>query len=360
MITDVESLQSLCARLRDAPWIALDTEFMRVQTYRARLCLIQLSTPELVVCVDPLTLPDLKPLLDLLYQPTVLKVLHAARQDLEVLADLQGAPPPTVFDTQVAAALVGYDDQLGYGALVEAITGHKLDKLEARTDWAARPLSAAQLRYAADDVHYLRDVYLHLDARLKQLGREAWLAEECAALTDPALYRNDPMQAWRRLGAGATLAPSAQTLLVALATWREREAQQRDLPRGWVVPDPALIELARRAPDSIAALASIPELKPGVVRRDGETLLEIVRAAQTTPARRWWEPTERLEPAQMELAKRLSGVAQQRARDANVSATLLAPKREVLRLIRGDTGGALLRGWRRALVGEELAGLCKS
>ena len=358
IITDSDELRALCARLAPAPWIALDTEFMRVQTYYARLCLIQLATPELIVCVDPLAVSDLKPLLDLLYSPSITKILHAARQDIEVLADMRGAPLRPVFDTQIAAALTGHDDQLGYGALVEIVTGHKLPKLLARTDWAARPLSAEQIVYAEDDVRYLRDVYRHFDARLKQLGRDTWLAEECAALTDPALYQNHPEQAWRRLGAGAKLAPAAQMILAALAAWRQREAQQRDLPRGWVVPDTALVELARQLPSSTAALAALPDIKPSMVRRDGAALLEVVAQAQTVPTQPRWETPERLDNAQSAVVKRLSAAVQQRADEKQISPTLIAPRRELVKLVRNDPDCALLRGWRRALIGEELLALC--
>lgn len=354
LIDDAEKLHLLCERLRSAPWIALDTEFMRVSTYRARLCLIQLATPDLVACVDPLTLADLTPLLDLLYLPTSIKVLHAARQDLEVLADICGAPPRPIFDTQIAASLLGYDDQIGYSTLVEKITAHKLDKVEARTDWAARPLSAAQHRYAEDDVRYLRDVYIATRTRLQELGREDWLAQECTALTNPALYRNDPDDAWRRLGGGATLTPPQQSVLVALAIWREREAQQRDTPRGWVVPDPVLIELARRQPDSEAALSQIDEIKPAIVRRDGLALLRLIKDAQTQPAKQYWDVVDRLNPSQSALIKHLSAIVHARASAAKISPALVAPRRELVRLVRGDTGGALMQGWRRQFVGEEL------
>jgi ribonuclease D len=371
IVTDAAALRALCLRLAPAPWIALDTEFMRVNTYRARLCLIQLATPDEIACVDPLALGDIGPLLDLLYRPTIVKVLHAARQDLEVLADLcrtgtyqcrgrqdvesdNGAPPRPLFDTQIAAALTGDDDQIGYAGLVEKIAGHKLDKIEARTDWAARPLSAAQLRYAADDVRYLRDVYTALAARLHDLGRSDWLHEECAALTDPALYRNDPELAWRRLGAGAMLAPAQQTVLVALAAWREREAERRDLPRGWVVPDVALVELARRAPQTLAVLAEIAELKPAMIRRDGETLLQRIAEARALPVQRYWDPPERLDATQMALIKRLSALVQDKARETGISATLVAPRRELTRLVRGERELALLRGWRREFVGAQL------
>lgn len=358
MITDDAELRALCARLARAPWLALDTEFMRVNTYRARLCLVQLATPEEIACVDPLALPDLTPLLELLYSSSVVKVLHAARQDLEVLVDIRAAtgsePPRPVFDTQIAAALVGYDDQIGYSALVEKITGHKLDKVESRTDWAARPLTAAQVRYAEDDVRYLRDVYHALEAQLRERGRGEWLREEGESLTDPALYRSDPEQAWRRLGAGAMLPPEQQTVLVALARWREQEAQRRDLPRGWVVPDVALVDMARQRPDTTASLSQIAELKPSMLRRDGEALLRLIAEAGALTVQRYWDPPERLDAAQMALVKRLSTLVQDKAREAQVSATLVAPKRELTRLVRGERDIALLRGWRRRFVGELL------
>ena len=198
LIQDTTTLVSLCESLRDGPWMALDTEFMRTRTYYARLCLVQVATPETIACVDTLALRDIDPLLEVIYAPDLLKVVHAARQDLEVFADMRGTPPAPVFDTQIAASLCGYDDQIGYGTLVETITGHKLPKLHTRADWEVRPLPPDQLHYAADDVRYLRDVYQHLAQKLEDLGRTGWLQEECATLTQPALYRNDPRTACRR------------------------------------------------------------------------------------------------------------------------------------------------------------------
>ena len=174
LIQDDAALRALCARLAGAEWIALDTEFMRVRTYSARLCLIQVATPEVIACIDPLAV-NIDPLLDLLYEPRALKVLHAARQDLEVFFDIRQAVPAPVFDTQIAAALTGYDDQIGYSALVEKITGQLLPKVNQRADWAARPLTPELVAYAADDVRYLCKVYRHLEQKLAALGRREWL-----------------------------------------------------------------------------------------------------------------------------------------------------------------------------------------
>ena len=205
LIQNPTSLARVCESLQNQPWMALDTEFMRTNTYYARLCLVQVATPEIIACIDTIALPTIEPMLELIYSPKVLKVIHSARQDLEVFADMRGAPPAPVFDTQIAASLCGYDDQIGYGALVESITGHKLPKLHTRADWETRPLPPDQLHYAEDDVRYLRDVYQFLAQKLDDLGRTDWLREECATLTSPGLYRNDPREAFRRLKQGQSL-----------------------------------------------------------------------------------------------------------------------------------------------------------
>ncbi len=349
-------MRAFSARLAGAEWIALDTEFMRVNTYSARLCLLQVATPEVIACVDPLAI-GIDPLLDVLYEARTLKVLHAARQDLEVFFDLRQAVPTPVFDTQIAAALLGHDDQTGYATLVEKITGHKLPKVNQRADWAARPLSPDMLAYAADDVRYLRDVYLKLDAELAVRSRREWLAEECVALTDTKLYRNDPENAWQRLKQGKMLNPTQQTVLAQLAAWRERVAQQKNLPRGWIVVDPILADIARATPDSPEQLAAVTGVEPALVRRFGKEILEAVRTGRDAPAQRLWSEPPRLEPAQQRLLDQVSARIQTCAREQGLSATLLAPKREMMKFVLNDSDCALLRGWRYQLIGAELANL---
>lgn len=358
IVQDAAALARLCARLQGEAWIALDTEFMRVDTYYARLCLIQLATPEWVAVIDPLALGDLAPLLDLIYAPRLLKVIHSARQDLEVFADLcRGTPPAPVFDTQIAAALCGHAEQIGYGALVEAVTGKKLAKLHTRADWARRPLAPELLRYAEEDVRDLCDVYTALAGRLTELGRAEWLAEECAALTDPALYRNDPEQAFRRIKPGNQLAPPAQVVLAQLAAWREREAQSQNLPRNWVLNDAALMAIARAAPPTPERLGAIQDVHGAAVRKWGEAILEAVRSGQRAPARALFEPPVRLDPGRTELLARMQARVQAVAQALGIGATVLATRRDLLDLIREPEGGALLRGWRRAVIGEELLAL---
>jgi ribonuclease D len=358
LVQDPASLARSCETLRAHAWLALDTEFMRTRTYYARLCLVQVATPEQIACVDTIALPTIEPLLEVIYAPHTLKVIHAARQDLEVFADIRGAPPAPVFDTQIAASLCGYDDQIGYGALVESITGHKLPKLHTRADWETRPLPPDQLHYAEDDVRYLRDVYRFLAQKLEDLGRTDWLREECAALTDPGLYRNDPREAWRRLKQGQSLPPVAQTLLRELAAWREVTAQQHNLPRGWVVADTALVETALVAPTSLEALGRITGIGGSAARKWGEEILQVIQRGLGLKPERLWEEPQRLDRQQQALYEQLQARVRVIAGEMKISTTLIAPRRELLKLIAGDGSGSLARGWRRQLVGEELLQLC--
>ncbi len=358
LIQNLTSLTHLCESLRDRPWIALDTEFMRTQTYYARLCLTQVATPEVIACVDNLALPTIEPLLEVIYSPGVLKVIHAARQDLEVFADIRGTPPAPVFDTQIAASLCGYDDQIGYGALVESITGHKLPKLHTRADWETRPLPPDQLHYAEDDVHYLRDVYKFLAQKLEGLERTDWLREECATLTDPGLYRNEPRESFRRLKQGQSLPPAAQVILRELAAWRELAAQRHNLPRGWVVSDVALIETALATPTTVETLGRIAGMGGSPVRKWGEEILQAVQHGLTMKPERLWDEPRRLDRRQQALYEQLQTRARAIAEQKKISAALLAPRRELLKLIAGDSSGSLVHGWRHALIGEELLQLC--
>lgn len=352
LVQDAAALNRLCAGLADKHWVALDTEFTRERTFYARLGLVQLATADIVACVDPLRV-DLSPLLDALYDPRLLKILHAGRQDLEVFHDVRRDVPRPVFDTQIAAALLGYADQIGYAALVEAITGVKLAKLHTRTNWEARPLTPEQLRYAADDVAYLRDVYHALAARLDECGRRAWLVQECEALTNPALYRNDPESAYLRLGAGGRLAREAQPLLKALAAWRERTAQARDRPRAWIAPDTTLIEIARGAPASLDELRAVKDVTPTAINTHGAEILRIVDAARAAPPERLWPTPESPTPVQQHLAQRMLERVKTVAAANAINPGVVATRRSVLALIR-DRSGPLTDGWRRELVGEEL------
>jgi ribonuclease D len=354
LITDPSGAAQLVERLARAPWIALDTEFLRVDTYYPKLCLLQFAIPGEIVCVDMIALPDIEPLLQALRNPAQPKVIHAARQDLEVLQALDGALPAPVFDTQIAAALVGLDEQIGYGALVEALAQVRLEKQHTRTDWSKRPLSAEQLAYAVDDVRYLGTLYEQLRQRLESLGRLDWMAEESALLTNPALYRVEPFDAWRRIGQGVQLAPAQQTVLRELAAWRERAAQTRNLPRGWVLKDAVLIEIARRQPATLDQLAAIEGVPAGAVRKWGQEILAAVSAGLQQPPQRWYTPSVRLDSAQQTLYQKLAARLQEEATRLGLRPAVLATRQDLQAVMLGDDSGRLTRGWRRAVIGETL------
>ena len=359
-ITTANELAALCQQLRQAPWIALDTEFMRERTYYAKLCLVQIATPDLIACVDPLALADLTPLLDLIYDPQVLKVLHSARQDLEVFFDLRGTPPAPVFDTQIAAAFLGFDDQIGYAPLVAAITGVKLDKAHTRANWAARPLSAEQIVYAEDDVRYLRDVYQHLQQRLEETGRQAWVADEFTQLVDPALYQNDPALAWRRIKNGHQLSPQAQYILQALSQWREQMAQTHNLPRSWILRDPVMFDIARRAPQTHEQLSAMRDMDEKTARKWSAEIVALVSQYNQPASPPPWSPPALLSPEQTQLVREMASLLDSTARQHQLSPIALGTRRDLQRLLLGKKDLALLRGWRYEIIGRPLENLLEA
>jgi ribonuclease D len=334
---------------------ALDTEFVRERTYFARLCLVQAAVAGHIVLVDPLRIDDPALLRDFLALSRQPRIVHAARQDVEVLLPLTGEPLGPLFDTQVAASLLGFPAQVGYGELVRQLLGVELAKGHARTDWAARPLKPEQLVYAADDVRYLGPAAEELEARLAAAGRLAWLEEDCAALSDPTLYRSEPAEAWRRVKGLERMRPEEHAIVRALAAWREERAIRRDLPRGWVMPDDAIRDVARLRPRSAADLARVPSLPGGAASRLADEILQQVRDAVAgnapdIPGR----VVDRLTPEQQAAVRQLQDVLQAAATEAGISAEVLATRRDLTALVRGARDVPPLAGWRREVVGERL------
>lgn len=361
-IESPEKLAEALERLSDTDYVALDTEFMRESTYYAKLCLVQAATAEHCFLIDPLAIGDLRPLTEFLAHRARVKVLHAARQDLEVLsqAHLQTSSsiPGPIFDTQIGAALLGYPAQIGYGNLVEQRLGHSLAKGHTRTDWGRRPLSAEQLQYAADDAHYLVPLYEDLRAELTSAGRIEWLYEETAELEDERLYRTEPDAAWKRLKGLDRLQPEQRSAAKALAAWRENLAMQRDKPRGWILPDESLRDMAERLPDSIQQLEETRGLPPTTVRKRGEELLGLIAQARGRSAD---EPESmafvRPDSRQLNLVTRLMAFVRTRAEELKISPELLATRRSVEQLVFSGRTDALLKGWRREVIGERLVAL---
>ena len=357
-IDDQSGLNNLCAVLSQAPWFTIDTEFLREKTYYPKLCLVQVATPDHVACIDPLALDDMTPLLDVIFDSGITKVMHAARQDMEIFYHLRGTVPAPVFDTQIAALLLGLPDQVGYGGLVQELLGVKLHKLHSRTDWSQRPLDEAQLHYAADDVIYLAQAYQLMLDNLGESGRLDWLADDFQALSDPALYAAHPENAWLRVKGANKLSGAALATLQALAAWREDRAQTLDRPRGWVLRDDVLLDIARHRPDSPASLGKIRGLNEHTVRKHGDELLALVaQAAGTTPApfpRR--KLRQRLTPAQDAAVDVMQAVVRLVGEENRINPAVLANRNQLEQLLLGNTDVPVLQGWRRQLAGERLQG----
>lgn len=355
LVTDPARLADTVAAFAELPALALDTEFMRERTYYARLCLLQLAGRGRIALVDPLAVTDLSPVTALLCNTAQVKILHAARQDLEVLHPLQSRVPAPLFDTQLAAALVGFPAQVGYGELVAKITGVVLAKGHTRTDWAHRPLSPEQLHYAADDVRHLESLRDELGARLDARGRLSWLIEDCRALEDASLYTTEPALAWQRFKGADRMAPAERVVLRALAAWRESRAMRRNLPRGWILADETLREAARQRPATLAGLAALPGMAPGTVQRSGEELLGLIAAARPSDDEPAAAPAEeRLTPQETAELRRLQDRLRALGAELEIQPEVLATRRELTALLRGERALPVLSGWRREVAGLPL------
>jgi ribonuclease D len=356
IIADTAALAAFCERMTRADFVTVDTEFIRESTFWAQLCLIQMAGPGEAAIVDPLAPGiDLAPFYALMVDERVMKVFHAARQDIEIFVHQAGAVPHPIFDTQIAAMVCGYGDQVSYEQLVYRIAGHQLDKSSRFTDWARRPLSAKQAHYAIADVTFLRDVYLSLSRRLAEQGRTTWVDEEMAVLTDPATYRSAPEEAWERLKLRVKK-PRQLAVMKSLAAWREREAQARDLPRGRVLKDEALYEIALQQPADAEALARLRTIPRGFERSaSGRAILAAVAEAMALPESalprlpRARPPTEHASAAADLLRVLLKMVAERH----HVAGRIIASADDLEKIAADDEADvAALRGWRRQLFGD--------
>jgi ribonuclease D len=354
-ITTDAALDAAAGGLAALPRLALDTEFMRERTYYAELALVQLAGGDGVVLVDPLAGIERARLAAVLGVPGQAKVLHAARQDVEVLLPVTGTPIGPIFDTQIAAGLLGYAPQIGYGELVLNELGTTLEKGHARTDWIRRPLSAAQLDYAADDVRWLLPLAERLEAGLAAKGRLGWLAEDLAVLADPRLYRTDPALAWQRLKGIESLPVAEQRRLRALTAWREERAMRRNLPRGWVLHDDAARAIARRPPGDIAALQALDVMPPGAAEKMGAEILAALQAAGAASDDGIVQRQDaRPDAAERERVRRLGDKVKEIATELALAPEVLATQKDLRRIVQGEALGDVLPGWRHATVGPAL------
>ena len=356
LITDTDALTAFCKPLHDTDFITVDTEFMREKTYWPQLCLVQVAGPDVFAAIDPLAEGiDLTPLFDLLRDEHVIKVFHAARQDLEIFLQLMNALPTPVFDTQVAAMVCGFGESVGYDQLISKLTKVRLDKGSRFTDWSLRPLSERQINYALADVTHLRAAYEKLSTRLKKEQRRAWIEEEMMLLATPETFLSDPMKAYERLksrgGKGCFLA-----VLRELAAWRELEARRRDVPRNRVLRDESLVEIAHHLPGNPDALAKSRGLSTKAANGPmGKHILKAVECGRNLPESQWPRP-----PAKPDLPRGIGPISdplkvllKKVAEDTHVAGRLIANSADI-ELIAGLGEKAevrALKGWRREIFG---------
>ncbi|WP_029004964.1 ribonuclease D [Azorhizobium doebereinerae] len=360
-ITSTEALAAACERLASHDFVTVDTEFLRETTFWPKLCVVQVASPDEAIIIDALAEGlDLAPFFALMANEKVKKVFHAGRQDIEIVWHLAEIIPHPVFDSQVAAMVLGYGDSISYDQLVQRVTGHAIDKSSRFTDWSRRPLSQAQLTYAIADVTHLRDVYAKLMQDLEARGRVDWMGEEMNVLTSPATYRQDPETAYERLKSRVRK-PRELAVLAEVAAWREREAQSRDLPRGRIIKDEVIGEIAIQQPQTHERLAELRSLPKGFERsRYGEAVLEAVkkgvaRDPKTLPRIERDKPLPNGAAATVELLKVLLRMtAEQHA----VAAKVIATTDDLERIaVSDDAPVPALSGWRRELFGERALAL---
>jgi len=360
LITTTDELAAVCSRMARHPFVTVDTEFLRETTYYPLLCVAQMASPDEAVVIDALaTGIDLAPFFALMANEKVVKVFHAARQDIEIVWNMAKTIPHPIVDTQVAAMVLGYGDSISYDQLVQRITGDTLDKSHRFTDWTRRPLSDAQIAYAVSDVTHLRDVYLKLATDLEKQARSNWVEAEMDVLTSPETYRADPERAWERLKSRVRK-PKELAILIEVAAWREREAQNRDVPRGRVIKDEVIGDIAVQAPTTIERLGHLRSLPKGFERsRWGEQIIDAVKRGierdhKTLPRLDRFRPAAN-GAAIVELLKVLLRMTAERH---GVAAKVIATVDDLDRIAADDEADVpAMKGWRRELFGDKALAL---
>ncbi len=359
-VTTQAQLEELARELEGSELLAIDTEFMREKTYYAKLCLLQLNNGKVSALVDPLAVHDLSPLVPILTDENCVKIFHAGTQDIAILYHETGVTPSPVFDTQVAASLLGYPLQVGYGPLVRLVCDVKLAKADSYTDWSRRPLTNSQIKYALDDVIYLPSVYEHLRDELIEKGRLTWCERDFTALAAPESYDVNPRECWHRVKRVSSLSRGQLSIARELAAWRETEAQHRNLPRKWVLADEAVVEISRKAPKTREALFEVRGLANKLNGRDVKHILEAVARGKEMPQDQW-PKLERNPKGDVEAdgaVELLSSLLEVRAKQHGVAAPLIATHSDLSKLVRGHREGlALMEGWRYDIAGCELIDL---
>jgi len=358
MVETAAQLETAVKQWLNCDVIGIDTEFVRERTWRADLGLVQLSDGERVWLVDPLKTGPLDPLAELFESRDVVKILHAPSEDLDVLLYTSGAVPSPLFDSQTACAMLGQSLQMGYHTTVEWLLGVTIDKGETRSNWVKRPLRPAQLHYAALDVCLLPMMHRLLNSQLEELGRTGWLVEDCNRLLNKALTPGDPELAWKRINGNGRLDGASLAILQSLATWRDKQAEARNLARGFVIKDTALLTIANQKPDSLEALSELDIWHPNAIKRHGQTLIDIVQQLSQEEATA--KPLKTLEPRHRKLISNMQRLVLEKSTKLSVEPALLASRRELERLILSPEGESLperFMGWRKDIITNDLVAL---
>lgn len=356
-IDSQEALEAFVDRARNSSVLAIDTEFLREKTYYPKLCLLQMGTGEENVIIDPFAVDDLTVLRPLFEAESIVKLFHSGHQDIEIILYDIGCVPKPLFDTQVAAALLGQAQQIGYSSLVHSLCGVKLKKTDSFTDWSARPLSESQIEYALDDVIYLPKMYEIITERLREKGRLEWLDAEFEELSKPETYMVDERDRFRRLKHVTQLSRRQMAAAREMAAWREIEARRRNVPRKWILTDEQIVESCKREPRKIDDLFMIRGIRERLTTADARAVVELVRSALDASPEAWPElpPAGRNEPNVDVQVDMLMAIVRMRARENDVAIPTLASHSDLVAIARGHYEGVdLLKGWRRELVGAEL------
>lgn len=355
-IDTTEKLRTFVEKISHVDWVAIDTEFLREKTYYAKLCLIQVEADENRACIDPILIEDLSPFNDILFNPNIVKVFHAAHQDVEILLQVTEAMPAPIFDTQVAASVLGYGDQMGYARLVEQMLGVQLSKTQSRTDWTRRPLKTQQLEYAIDDVRYLAQIYPQMLKELTAKNRLRWLDKDFAAATDPDTYAINARTRWQKVRGNQVLNRQQLAVLVELTAWREDKAERSDIPRKWIMSDDVLLDLARQQPSSSEDIGEIRGINGDKTKKHHKTWLSLIEKAINLPEAEWPElpRNKKPTPTQNVLIDLLMLVIQIQAKKHGMTAAAIATRKQVAKMVQAKQS-RLSEDWRGELVNNEFA-----
>ena len=358
-INTPEKLSELIEKIKRVSWLALDTEFLREKTYYPKFCLLQIATPDWVACIDPIALPQLDGLFDAIYNPAIIKVFHSCRQDLEIFYQITGKLPYPIFDTQVAAPLLGFQDNPGYAMLVSSLLNINLSKAHTRADWSKRPLTEAQIEYAADDVIYLCQIYQMVLKKLDELGRSDWLVSDFAELSNPELYQVNPEKAWHKIKGKNKLTGKQLSIIQTLAEWREKTAQQEDRPKSWLLRDELLFDIAKLQPETVTDLANVRGINERTLNRYGKQLCQLINVAKNRPPIPLHEHgrTAKKTHQQDAILDILTALVRVRAEENALNPNILASRKDLEELLMADDDSPLLHGWRYSMAGKELIGL---